>query len=188
MIRTSFALGVACAAVFLLGSPLGADQAAPKPAAAPAASAGPVLLMDTVKGLVEIQTSNESPKSLQHILDLVKKNFYRGHRVFFVQPYAIQFGDPYTRDATKADFWGTGGSGQPVGVAEPSKGKFDRGAVGLAYRQNDKPTAADSQMFILKAAQPSFTGKYAMIGKVTKGMEIVDKIEVKDVIRNITIK
>ena len=188
MTRTSFALGVAGVALFLLHAPLGADQAAPKPAAAPAASASPVLVMDTVKGLVEIQTSNDSPKSLQHILELVKKNFYRGQRLFFVQGYAVQFGDPYTRDVSKADFWGTGGSGQPVGIAEPAKGKFDRGAVGLAYRQNEKPTAADSQIFILKVGQPTFTGKYAMIGKVTKGMDVIEKLEVRDVIKNITIK
>jgi len=188
MTRTRFALGVAGIALLLLHAPLGADQAAPKPAAAPTASASPVLLMDTVKGLIEIQTTNDSPKSLQHILDLVKRNFYRGQRVFYVQPYAAQFGDPTTRDATKMDSWGLGNSGQPVGVAEPSKGKFDRGAVGLAYRQNEKPTSADSQIFILKIGQATFTGKYAMIGKVTKGMDVVDKLEVKDVIKNITIK
>jgi len=191
MTRTSFGLGVAGVALSLLVvAHLGADQAAPKPAAAaaPAAAAGPVLLMDTAKGPIEIQTMNEAPKSVAHILDLVKKNFYRGQRVFYVQPYAIQFGDPNTRDVSKADFWGQGGSGQSIGVAEPGKGKFERGSVGLAYRSGEKPTSADSQLFILKVAQPSFTGKYSLIGKVTKGMEIVDKIEAKDIIKNITIK
>lgn len=185
MTRTSFALGVASVAL-LLGAVTGADQTAPKPAAA--TTAAPILVMDTAKGLVEIQTSSESPQSAARIIDLVKKNFYRGQRVHYVQPYVVQFGDPNSRDVSKQDYWGTGGTGKSIGIAEPSKGAFPRGTVGLAYRTNQKPTDADSQLFILKVGQPTFAGKYAIIGKVTKGMEIVDKLEVKDVIKNITVK
>ena len=185
MTRTSFALGVAGVALFL-GAAIGADQTTSKPAAP--STAGPILVMDTVKGVVEIQTATDSPQSVARIVDLVKRNFYRGQRLHFVQPYAIQFGDPNTRDVSKREFWGSGGTGKPIGIAEPSKGPFGRGAVGLAYRANDKPTQADSQLFILKVAQPTFPGKYALIGRVSKGMEIVDKLEAMDVIKYITVK
>ena len=92
-----------------------------------------------------------------------------------------QAGDPLSRDLTKRQEWGTGGSGprnanKPIGVAEPAKKKFERGSVGLAYRTGYKPETADSQFFILQGPNPALDGKYAMLGKVVKGMDVVDKI------------
>ena len=57
---------------------------------------------------------------------------YRGQRFHWVDQGVVQFGDPLTRDMTKQQAWGTGGSGpgntnRPIGVAEPSKKPFVRG-------------------------------------------------------------
>ena len=98
-----------------------------------------------------------------------------------------------SRDLTKRQEWGTGGSGprnanKPIGVAEPAKKKFERGSVGLAYRTGYKPETADSQFFILQGPNPALDGKYAMLGKVVKGMDVVDKLEMGDSIKNVTIK
>jgi len=148
-----------------------------------------VLVVDTVRGAFEIEIyPDDAPKSVAHVLDLVAHNFYRGLRVHWVQPGVVQFGDPQTRDMTKQDAWGRGGSGRSVGVAETSARRFVRGTVGLAYRSNQAPTAADSQLFILRIANPALDGKYAAIGRVTSGLDVVDKLEMADRIRNVTIK
>jgi cyclophilin family peptidyl-prolyl cis-trans isomerase len=159
------------------------DLVAQKKPAAPPSPAGPVIVLETVKGTIEIELyEKDAPKSVAHILDLVRRNFYRGLRFHWVQAGIIQVGDPASRDMTKQDSWGKGGSGQPIGVAEISKRPWVRGTVGLAYLFND-PKQADSQFFINRAANPGLAGKYTMIGQVIKGMDVVDKIERADVLK-----
>jgi peptidylprolyl isomerase len=150
--------------------------------------------VNTVKGAIEIALlPTEAPKSVERVLELARQNFYRGLRFHWVQPGVIQFGDPFTRDMTKELDWGTGGSGighriRPVGVAEMSKRKFDRGAVGLAYKTGQPPVNADCQIFILRVPNPALDGKYALIGRVTTGMDIVDKIVRNDVVKQVYVK
>jgi len=59
--------------------------------------------------------------------------------------------------------------------AEFSKVPFERGAVGMARSQS--PNSADSQFFIMFAAEPSLNGQYTIWGRVTGGMEHVDAIK-----------
>jgi cyclophilin family peptidyl-prolyl cis-trans isomerase len=73
-------------------------------------------------------------------------------------------------------------------VAEIGKRPFDRGIVGYAYRGGQKPTDADSQIFILRIANPALNGKYAAVGRVTKGMAVVDKIQIEDMIKDVVVK
>src|SRR5687767_16037108 len=107
-------------------------------AAAPQRSpgAGPVIVFETSRGTFEMETyPNEAPKSVAHILTLVRRNFYNGLRVHrFVSGFVVQFGDPQTRDMTKRDNWGRLGSGRSIGVAEISpKRPHKVGAVALAH-------------------------------------------------------
>jgi peptidyl-prolyl cis-trans isomerase B (cyclophilin B) len=154
----------------------------------------PVVVLQTAKGDIEIELfPAEAPKSVERVLELVKHNFYRGLRFHWVQPGVVQFGDPQSRDMTKQNTWGTGGSGpsnriDPLGVVEKNKRKFDRGIVGLAYRVGSKPETADCQIFILKGPNTAADGKYASIGRVIKGMDVVDKIQLTDRIVNLTLK
>ena len=174
-----------------------APAKAPAKATAPAAKAGPapagpVLVFTFVRGLGSSKTNlgtveielfpADAPKSVAHIQDLIKARFYNGLRVHWSTGSLIQFGDPASKDMTKKDMWGTGGSGRPVGVAEGplAKHKFDRGIVGLAYRQEYDAKTADSQIFVIKGSNSAANGKYAVLGKVTDGMAIVDKLEVGD--------
>ena len=185
-----FAIGMALAGL-LVGGAASAQQAKPAAAAPkkPAAPAGPVIVVETVKGTFEIQTYPEdAPKSQEHVLALVRDTFYRGHRIFYVAANAVQFGDPLTKNMTKRDMWGSGNSGHAVGVAETSKRKFDKGTVILYYRNDYPPKLADSQLLILKQANPTIEGKYAVIGKVSAGMDVVDKLEVTDVIKKMYVK
>jgi len=152
------------------------------------------VILDTTKGQIEIQTSpSDAPKSVERFVELAKRSFYREQRFHWVQSNLVQVGDPLTRDLTKMQDWGKGGSGpgfklRPVGVAETSKTAFNRGVVALAYLTGSRPEAADSQFFIVKIPSPGLNGKYAVIGRVTKGMAAVDKIERLDTIKMVTVK
>ena len=130
-------------AVFLIAAVVetvaGQGRAAQKPAAPAAtkpatAAAGPILVVETVKGTIEIETyPNDAPKTVEHFVALVKRNFYNGQRVHRVVPgFVVQFGDPQTRDMTKRDRWGSGGSGRNIGVAEVKR-KHVIGAVAAAH-------------------------------------------------------
>ena len=169
----------------LAAAPL-ADQA--KPPAKTPAPADPVLVLETAKGNIEIRFfRSEAPKSVEHILELVKRSFYRGQRFHRVTESLAQLGDPLSRNMSRQDSWGTGNSGNPIGVFEHSKKRTHvRGAVGLAH--GGSPLGADSQFYIMKRASPSLDGKHAIIGQVIAGMAVVDKIVVPDMIKNTILK
>jgi len=184
---------VVVAAVATAGATLVSQQKPPMPQK-PGPAAGPVLVLDTVKGVIEIELfPAEAPKSVARVLELAKQGFYRGQRFHWVQRGVVQFGDPFSRDMTKESSWGKGGSGyrnanRPIGVLEASKRKFERGTVGMAYYSDQRPEDADSQMFILTMPNPQLDGKYALVGRVTRGLAIVEKLEKADTIKNLTIK
>ena len=82
--------------------------------------AGPVIVLETVKGTIEIETyPDEAPKTVARIVELVNKNFYNGLRFHRADPnFVVQIGDPVSRDMSRIDWWGRQGSGKPIGVAE----------------------------------------------------------------------
>ena len=151
-------------------------------------TANPVIVVETDKGTFEIElTPNLAPKGVALILSLVEKNFYRGQRVHRMTPSLVQFGDPQTRNVNAQARWGTGGSGTRVGVSEvvPAM-KHVRGAVGLASAGEAK--FADGQMYIMKTAMPGIDGQYSIIGRVINGITVADKLQISDVIKNVTLK
>jgi len=205
MIRVSWALIAAtilmAPSTYTASAQGGAAQpAAQKPAAAPAqksAGAGPILVIETVKGAIEIETyPTEAPKTVAHIVALAKRNFYNGLRIHRVEPgFVVQFGDPLTRDMTKRTLWGTGGSGRAIGAAEMSPKRLHRlGSVAMAH--SGDPAKADSQMYImLRSSAGALDGKYTVFGQVISGMDVVQKLcgppgcsAVPDVIRRVTVK
>ena len=164
-------------------------------AQAPATS-GPVVVFDTVKGTFEIELfQTDAPKSTAAILALVNKRFYNGLRVHRLVPgFVVQFGDPQTRDMSRKALWGRQGSGTPVGAAEISPKRPHRvGAVGLAH--GGDPRTADSQLYITlsglenaNVANIQSMNRYAVIGQVISGMDVVRKLQIPDVIRRATVK
>ena len=156
---------------------LGAQAKAP---AAPPVT-GQVVVLETVKGIIEFETyPDTAPKAVAHILALVQKRFYAGLRFHRVVPnFVIQIGDPTTRDFTKRENWGSYSSGTPVGVSELSKTrKHVAGTVSLAHLGD--ASTVDSQFFICLTAQPQLDGKHPIIGKVISGMDVARKIVVTD--------
>ncbi len=151
--------------------------------------AGPVLVFETEKGSFEIETyPSIAPKTVEHIVGLVQKRFYNGLRVHrVVKNFVVQLGDPQTRDMTKKDLWGTGGSGKPIGVAEFSKNiRHSVGIVSMAHA--GKAAMADSQFFIVIGPASHLDGVHQIWGKVTTGMDVVNKLAVPDRIIRATVK
>jgi len=191
MKRTVLLVAAALASGALLAAQTPKPPAA-KPAAKPAAPAStakaPVFRIETAKGTIVAETyPMDAPKSFEHILALVKKNFYSNQAVHRVVPgQAVQFGDPQSRNMMLSDRWGQGGSGQMIGVNEVSKTrKHRRGTLSIA--NSGSPALGDSQMFIALRAVPAWDGKYTIIGQVTSGMEVADKLVKGDKIKSITV-
>jgi len=163
-------------------------SAAPQSQTKAPATPDPVLVLETAKGVIEIRLfRSEAPKSVDHVLALIKRSFYRGQRFHRVETALVQAGDPQSRDMSREAYWGNGNSGSPIGVFERIKTRLHvRGAVALAHSGN--PAGADSQFYIMKQPIPSLDGKHAVIGQVVTGMAVVDKIAVRDMIKNTTLK
>lgn len=181
----------ASAPILAQSKPPAASKPAQAPALATKPGGGPAMRMETAKGPIVIELYPASaPRSVEHIVKLVKRNFYNNQAVHRVVPgQLVQFGDPQTRNMMLVDWWGRGpnsGSGQSIGVAEISKTlKHRRGTVSMA--NPGSAAAADSQMFIAFRAVPKWDGQYTIIGQVTSGIEVAEKLARGDKVKSITV-
>ena len=154
--------------------------------------AGPVIVVDTTKGTFEIETfQNDAPKTVAHIVALVKRGFYDGQRVHRALPgFLVQWGDPRSRDLAQESEWGRGpdaGSGARIGVAELSRKRLHvTGSVAVAHPGN--PARADSQIFVTLATRPELNNKYAVFGHVVSGNDVPARLERGDVITRVYVK
>ncbi len=134
-------------------------------------------VITTNYGVIEVELlSSEAPKTVENFVSLARKGFYDGtlfHRV--IPRFMIQGGDPLTREfPTDWRRHGTGGPGY-VFADEPNQVKLVRGVLAMA---NAGPNTNGSQFFIITApATDWLQGKHTGFGRVTSGMEVVDKIE-----------
>ncbi|MBR7040295.1 MAG: peptidylprolyl isomerase [Clostridia bacterium] len=113
-----------------------------------------------------------APQSVRNFCYLARQGFYDGltfHRV--ISGFMIQGGDP--------EGTGLGGPGYRIkgefrqnGCINPLK--HTRGVISMARSMS--PNSAGSQFFIMHADAPHLDGGYAAFGRVTEGMEAVDKI------------
>jgi peptidylprolyl isomerase len=180
-------LKAACAALVGLVVLAGAAMTG---AQKPAPAAGPVIVLETAKGTVEIETfPDEAPKTVAHIVGLVKKNFYNGMRFHRAEEnFLVQIGDPTSRDMSREAWWGRGpGSGNPIGVAEiTKKRRHAPGTVAMAHSGEAK--FADSQFYIVMQPRPGLDGKYTIFGRVTTGMDVVKKLRKADILKRASVK
>jgi peptidyl-prolyl cis-trans isomerase B (cyclophilin B) len=145
-----------------------------------------VVVVETARGTFAFQLfSDDAPASVAHVVALVKQGFYDGMRVHRALPgFLVQFGDPQTRDDAKRALWGRGveaGSGHAVGAAEISAKRLHQtGTVGLAHRD---PAGADSQLYITLAPRRDLDGRYAVVGQVIEGADVLPRLQVEDEIR-----
>ena len=141
-----------------------------------AASAKDTLVITTKDGEIDIALRPDiAPNHVKQIEALAKKGFYDGivfHRV--IDGFMAQTGDPTGT--------GAGGSDLPDLKAEFSQEQFKRGAVGMA--RSSSPDSANSQFFIMLDDGDFLNGQYTVVGNVTKGMDVVDKIKKGDAADN----
>jgi peptidylprolyl isomerase len=123
-------------------------------------------LKDNCRVVIEMRP-DLAPKHVAQIKKLARAKFYDGvpfHRV--IEGFMAQTGDPTGT--------GRGGMGNML-PAEFSKEPHVRGVVSMA--RTDEPNSAQSQFFIVFKDSPFLDGKYTVWGKVTSGMDCVDKIK-----------
>ena len=117
-----------------------------------------------------------APISVNNFISLVKKGFYDGlifHRV--ISGFMIQGGCP--------EGTGMGGPGYCIKGEVAQNGvlnslKHTPGVLSMARAMS--PNSAGSQFFIMHKAAPHLDGAYAAFGKITEGMDVVDKIAQTD--------
>ena len=126
------------------------------------------LLLTLPHGEVTIEMRPDlAPKHVARIKELAREGYYDGvafHRV--IEGFMAQGGDPTGT--------GGGGSGQKL-QAEFSDASHERGVCSMARTQD--PNSADSQFFICFGDASFLDGQYTVWGKVSDGMEHVDKLK-----------
>ncbi len=113
-----------------------------------------------------------APQSVNNFISLINKNFYDGlifHRV--IKGFMIQGGCP--------NGTGMGGPGYSIKGEFAQNGfandlKHTEGVLSMARAMH--PDSAGSQFFIMHKTSPHLDGAYAAFGKVTEGMDVVNKI------------
>ena len=154
--------------------------------------AAPVITVDTAKGTFEFETyPDEAPKTVAHIVDLVKRGFYDGQRIHRESPgFVVQWGDPRSRDQSRDADWGRGpeaSSGHPIGVGEIATNRKNlKGAIAVAHP--GVASQADSQIFVNLADRPDLDGQYAVFGRVIRGAEVPARLERGDLIVRMSVK
>jgi cyclophilin family peptidyl-prolyl cis-trans isomerase len=134
------------------------------------------IVMETTKGRVVIELRPDlAPKHVERIKQLAREHFYDGivfHRV--IDGFMAQVGCPHGT--------GTGGSKHPDLPAEFNAEPHVRGTVSMARAQS--PNSANSQFFICFDDAKFLDRQYTVWGKVTEGMENVDKIKRGEPVRD----
>jgi peptidyl-prolyl cis-trans isomerase B (cyclophilin B) len=111
----------------------------------------------------------QSPNAAASFVSLVESGFFDRtvfHRI--VPGFVIQGGDP---TAT-----GTGGPGYTTLDTPPKKADYTHGVVAMAKTASEPAGTAGSQFFIVTVADASLPPDYAIVGKVIRGLAVVDHI------------
>ncbi|MEL7252944.1 MAG: peptidylprolyl isomerase [Pseudomonadota bacterium] len=148
--------------------------------ASPVAATGiDIEVSGVANGTISIDLLEDvAPKHVAQITALAEQGFYNDvyfHRVirgFMAQTGDGEHGEVEDGNSRRA---GTGGSDMPDIPAEFSDISFERGVVGMA--RSTSPNSANSQFFIVFDGATFLDGQYTVVGRVTEGMDVVDKIK-----------
>jgi len=111
----------------------------------------------------------DSPCTTSSFAALVRKGFFDGTRFHRIVPgFVIQGGDP---TAT-----GRGGPGYTVVDIPPPNSLYTKGVVAMAKTASEPPGTSGSQFFVVTGADAGLPPQYAILGVVTKGLRVVDRI------------
>ena len=130
----------------------------------------------TSKGLIELELDRvDAPRHVASFLELAAAGFYDGldfHRV--VPNFVVQGLDP------RGDGYGTGGRRLPD---EFSPRHYEAGTLGMPNA--GEPHTGGCQIFITHVPTPHLDGNYTIFGKVTQGMDVVQKLEIGDTVSSV---
>jgi peptidyl-prolyl cis-trans isomerase B (cyclophilin B) len=130
-----------------------------------------VATVETSCGDFQIELdSQHAPRTGGSFVTLARERFYDGlpfHRI--VTGFVIQGGDPRGN--------GTGGPGYTVREGPPGDVVYSEGVVAMAKSQADPPGTSGSQFFVMTSDNAALEPIYALLGKVTKGLDVVHRIE-----------
>ena len=130
--------------------------------------------LHTNKGDITIEFSSATPKTVENFVTLAGKGFYDGtkfHRV--IKGFMSQGGDPFSKDDSRMDEWGTGGPGYKFDDEITSTNKNDINTISMA---NAGPNTNGSQFFINATNNNSLDAKHTVFGKVVAGADVVKAI------------
>ncbi len=126
--------------------------------------------LETTCGSFTIRLDQKtSPNAAASFVALARNGFFDKtifHRI--VPGFVIQGGDPTVT--------GSGGPGYSTRDKVPANASYDPGVVAMAKAGNEPPGTAGSQFFVVTGAGSGLTPDYALLGKVTKGMDAVQAI------------
>ena len=135
-------------------------------------STKPTLVFETTQGTIEMELMPEvAPKACENITELAKSDYYNGisfHRI--IKDFMIQGGDPTGTGSGGESKWGS-----PFEDEYSENVTFDK--KGLLAMANAGPHTNGSQFFITTAKAPWLHGKHTIFGKVTKGYDVIEKLE-----------
>jgi peptidyl-prolyl cis-trans isomerase B (cyclophilin B) len=128
------------------------------------------VVLETSCGAFTIRLDQKtSPKAAASFAALARSGFFDDtifHRI--VPGFVIQGGDPTAS--------GAGGPGYSTRDSVPRDAAYVPGVVAMAKAGNEPPGTAGSQFFVVTGADTGLTPDYALLGKVTKGMDVVQAI------------
>jgi peptidyl-prolyl cis-trans isomerase B (cyclophilin B) len=113
--------------------------------------------------------TTRAPKTANSFAYLSEKGFYDGltfHRI--VPGFVIQGGDPLGT--------GTGGPGYSVDEKPPANLAYTKGTVAMAKSSAEPPGRSGSQFYVVTGADAGLPPEYALVGKVSKGLDVVERI------------
>jgi peptidyl-prolyl cis-trans isomerase B (cyclophilin B) len=151
------------------------DKRIPRPRGGLAAGRTWSVEMRTNCGAFTIRlATSRAPRTAGSFAALVRRGFYDGltfHRIAGDPaggPFVIQGGDPLGT--------GVGGPGFSVVEKPPSGVRYTRGTVAMAKTASEPAGASGSQFFIVTAADAGLPPEYALVGRVSSGMDAVERI------------
>jgi peptidyl-prolyl cis-trans isomerase B (cyclophilin B) len=110
-----------------------------------------------------------SPCTTASFASLVRKRFFDGTRFHRIVPgFVIQGGDPTGT--------GTGGPGYSVVDTPPSTARYTKGVVAMAKTGAEPAGTSGSQFFVVTTADAGLPADYALLGRVTRGLPVVERI------------
>ena len=142
----------------------------------------PEFEMVTSHGTMKIRLYAGTPQHRENFVKLVKENYYDGmrfHRV--IEGFMIQGGDPFSRDTSMVNSWGTGGPNYTIPAEFVSEYHHKKGAIAAARKgdmANPKKASSGSQFYIVQDEYgcSHLDGQYTIFGEVFEGLEVIDRI------------